>query len=122
MSKGKYRMLFSPNRRQQHGPKGPSAELFHAAASASMPAPSMVSHSVGCLTAPFEANAWLPKYVSSYNDPLYRFHQWQANLRILELSQIKSIPYVPPVHPFVERLIGTIRLEYLITCCSGRLQ
>ncbi len=55
---------------------------------------------------------WLPKYVSSYNDPLYRFHQWQANLRILELSQIKSIPYVPPVHPFVERLIGTIRLEY----------
>jgi len=38
---------------------------------------------------------WLPKYVSSYNDPLYRFHQWQANLRILELSQIKSIPYVP---------------------------
>jgi transposase InsO family protein len=54
----------------------------------------------------------LPKYVSSDNDPHYRFHQWQANLRILELPQIKSIPYVPLSHPFVERLIGTIRREY----------
>jgi hypothetical protein len=25
-------------------------------------------------------------------------------------------------HPFVDRLIGTIRREYSITCCSGRLQ
>jgi hypothetical protein len=50
---------------------------------------------------------WMPKYISSDNDPLYRFHQWQANLRILELPQIKSIPYVPLSHPFVERLIGT---------------
>jgi putative transposase len=23
---------------------------------------------------------WMPKYLSSDNDPLYRFHQWQANL------------------------------------------
>jgi putative transposase len=52
---------------------------------------------------------WLPKYLSSDNDPLYRFHQWQANLRILEVTEIKSIPYVPLSHPFVERLIGTIR-------------
>jgi putative transposase len=55
----------------------------------------------------------LPKYVSSDNDPLYRFHQWQANLRILEVTEIKSIPYVLLYHPFVERLIGTIRREYL---------
>jgi putative transposase len=55
----------------------------------------------------------LPKYVSSDNDPLYLFHQWQANLRVLEVAQIKSIPYVPLSHPFVERLIGTIRREYL---------
>ena len=39
---------------------------------------------------------WLPKYLSSDNDPLYRFHQWQANLRILEVTEVKSIPYVPP--------------------------
>ena len=56
---------------------------------------------------------WMPKYISSDNDPLYRFHQWQANLRTLEVTEIKSIPYVPLSHPFVERLIGTIRREYL---------
>jgi putative transposase len=56
---------------------------------------------------------WMSKYRSSDNDPLYRFHQWQANLRVLELTEIKSIPYVPLSHPFVERLIGTLRREYL---------
>jgi putative transposase len=56
---------------------------------------------------------WLPKYFSSDHDPLYRFHQWQANLRILEVTEIKTVPYVPLSHPFVERLIGTIRREYL---------
>jgi transposase InsO family protein len=34
-------------------------------------------------------------------------------LRILEVEEIKSIPYVPVSHPFVERLIGTIRREFL---------
>src|SRR5256884_9397842 len=56
---------------------------------------------------------WMSKYLSSDNDLLYRFHQWQANLRVLELTEIKSIPYVPLSHPFVERLIGTLRREYL---------
>jgi transposase InsO family protein len=55
----------------------------------------------------------LSKYLSSGNDPLYRFHQRQGNLRVLELTEIKSIPYVPLSHPFVERLIGTLRREYL---------
>jgi len=39
--------------------------------------------------------------------------RWLANLRLLEIEQIKSVPYVPVSHPFVERLIGTIRREYL---------
>jgi hypothetical protein len=56
---------------------------------------------------------WLPKYLSSDHDPHYKFHQWQANLRILEVTEIKTVPYVPLSHPFVERLIGTIRREYL---------
>ena len=55
----------------------------------------------------------MPKYLSSDHDPLYRFGQWQANLRILEVTEIKTVPYVPLSHPFVERLIGTIRREYL---------
>ena len=54
-----------------------------------------------------------PTYLSSDNDPLYRFHQWQANLRILDVEAIKTVPYVPLSHPFVERLIGTIRRECL---------
>ena len=55
----------------------------------------------------------IPKYLSSDNDPLYRFHQWQANLRVLGVTEVKTVPYVPLSHPFVERLIGTIRREYL---------
>jgi hypothetical protein len=55
----------------------------------------------------------MPKYLSSDHDPLYRFGQWQANLRILEVTEVKTVPYVPQSHPFVERLIGTIRREYL---------
>jgi transposase InsO family protein len=53
------------------------------------------------------------KYLSTDNDPLYRFHQWLANLRVLEVTEIKTVPYVPLSHPFVERLIGTLRRECL---------
>jgi len=52
-------------------------------------------------------------YVSSDHDPLYRFSQWQRNLRILEVQEIKTVPYAPLSHPCVERLIGTIRRECL---------
>jgi hypothetical protein len=33
----------------------------------------------------------LPKSLSSDHDPLYRFHQWGANLRILEVTEIKTV-------------------------------
>lgn len=62
--------------------------------------------------APYGSSA-LPKYLSSDHDPLYRFHQWKANLRVLEINEIKAVPYVPLSHPFVERLIGTVRREFL---------
>ena len=55
----------------------------------------------------------VPKYLSSDQDPLYRFQQWHANLRVLGVTEIKTVPYVPMSHPFVERLIGTIRRGYL---------
>ena len=57
--------------------------------------------------------AALPTYLSSDNDPLFEFHRWKANLRVLEIGEIKTVPSVPMSHPFVERLIGTIRREYL---------
>jgi hypothetical protein len=50
----------------------------------------------------------LSKYLSTDNDPLHRFHQWQANLRVLEVKEIKAVRYVPLSHPFAERLVGTL--------------
>jgi hypothetical protein len=35
------------------------------------------------------------------------------NLRILEIVEIKTVPHAPISHPFVERLIGTMRREFL---------
>jgi transposase InsO family protein len=55
----------------------------------------------------------LPKHLSTDHDPLFRFHRWLANLRVLEIAEVKSVPYTPVSHPFVERLIGTIRRELL---------
>ena len=54
-----------------------------------------------------------PHYISSDNDPLFQFHRWKANLRILEIEEVKSIPFTPISHPYVERVIGTIRRECL---------
>jgi putative transposase len=51
--------------------------------------------------------------MSSDNDPLFQYHRWKANLRVLEVEEIKSLPQVPMSHPFVERLIGSIRRELL---------
>ena len=59
------------------------------------------------------ASKGAPEYLSSDNDPLFLYHQWQANLRILGADEIKTVPYTPLSHPFVEQLIGTIRREFL---------
>jgi putative transposase len=55
----------------------------------------------------------LPKRLSSDHDPLFRFHRWRANLRILDIEELKSGSFVPRSHPFIEQLIGTLRREYL---------
>ena len=55
----------------------------------------------------------LPRRLISDNDPLFEFFRWQANLGILEIKAINSVPYIPISHPYIERLIGTIRREYL---------
>jgi putative transposase len=44
-----------------------------------------------------------PTYVSSDHDPLYRFGQWQRNLRIIDVQEIKTVPYVPLSHPLADR-------------------
>ena len=55
----------------------------------------------------------LPKYLSSDHDRLFQFHRWQANLRVLDVEEIKTVSYAPLSHPFVERLISAIRRECL---------
>jgi transposase InsO family protein len=57
-------------------------------------------------------NGW-PERLSSDNDPLFQYHRWKANLRVLNIEEIKSLPHVPMSHPFVERLIGSVRRELL---------
>lgn len=58
-------------------------------------------------------NKLLPKRISTDNDPLFLYRQWGANLRIAEIDEVKSVPYAPLSHPFVERVIGTMRREFL---------
>ena len=54
-----------------------------------------------------------PRHLSSDHDPLFEFHRWKANLRILGVTEIKTVPEVPLSHPFIERLVGTVRRELL---------
>src|SRR5215467_9064000 len=55
----------------------------------------------------------VPRHVSTDHDPVFEAHPWLANLRILEIDEIKTVPHIPLSHPFVERLIGTMRREFL---------
>lgn len=55
----------------------------------------------------------VPRHLSTDHDPVFEAHRWTANLRILEIDEIKTVPHVPLSHPFVERLIGTMRREFL---------
>jgi hypothetical protein len=42
-----------------------------------------------------------PRYLSTDHDPVFDAHHWTANLRILEIDAIKTVPHVPLSHPFV---------------------
>jgi transposase InsO family protein len=54
-----------------------------------------------------------PRHLSTDHDPLFEAYRWKANLRILEIDEVKTVPHVPVSHPFIERLIGTMRREFL---------
>ena len=59
------------------------------------------------------ARKTLANYLSSDNDPFFELHRWQANLRILGIKEIKTVPGTPTSHPFIERSIGLCRQEFL---------
>lgn len=63
-----------------------------------------------------------PRWLSTDHDPLFTHHRWHANLRILGIKEVKSVPYTPVSHPFVERAIGSVRREFLdqVLFWSGR--
>jgi transposase InsO family protein len=54
-----------------------------------------------------------PRHLSTDHDPVFEANRWTANLRILDIKEMKTVPHAPMSHPFVERLIGTIRREFL---------
>ncbi len=49
--------------------------------------------------------------MSPDNDLLFQYHQWQADLRVLHVEEVKSIPSTPTTHRLIERLIGTVSLR-----------
>lgn len=55
----------------------------------------------------------VPKRLSYDHDPLFEFQRWQTNVRILGIESVRSVPFSPVSHCFVERSIGTVRREYL---------
>src|SRR5215470_7198988 len=72
MVQRKYRLLFSPKQRRKPGPKGPTVDLIQPGVVDGLALCRMFKQAI--------RGAGLPKYLSSDHDPLYRFHQWKANL------------------------------------------
>ncbi len=54
----------------------------------------------------------MPRHLSSDHDPLFRFQRWLANLRILEIDEIKTIPCTPRSHAFIERKLDSYKVYY----------
>jgi putative transposase len=53
------------------------------------------------------------KLLSSDNDPLFEYWLWKTNLEaIYKIEELKSVPRTPWSHPFVERVIGTVRRDF----------
>ena len=77
------------------------------------PAPAMDGKALSRLFHQASSRHRILDSLSSDYDPVFRFYPWQANLRIIDIREVKTIPFVPVSHPFIDRLIGTIRREYL---------
>lgn len=55
----------------------------------------------------------IPNRISRDRDPLYKFEQWTRNLELVGIEQVFGPPYTPIANPFIERVIGTTRREFL---------
>jgi len=43
----------------------------------------------------------LPQRLSFDHDPLFEFQRWHANLRVLEIESVRSVPCTPVSHPLL---------------------
>ena len=48
-----------------------------------------------------------PIQSSSDQDPLFECQRWKANLRILGVKEVKTIPHVPLFHPWLSHRVGS---------------
>ncbi len=112
----KYRRLFSSSRRpKKPGPKGPSEALIRAIVELGVQRWAVDGSSLCRMFNHAVRGQGAPRHLSTDHDPLFEEHRWHAHLRVLEIDEIKTVPYVPISHPFVERLIGTMRRELRAT-------
>src|SRR2546426_9747869 len=66
-------------------------------------------HSALVATSPRNCNRVFRLISFSWKGPIYRARSGGLKLRVLDVKEIKTVPYAPLSHPFVGRLIGTIR-------------
>jgi len=52
-----------------------------------------------------------PRYLSSDNDPLFEYHRWKAHMRVLEIEEIKSVPYAPMSQDYVSYCTSLVRFD-----------
>ena len=118
----KYRLLYSAKRPRKPGPKGPEPELIKLVVEMKHRNSRMgfathagdVDGIAACrLFNQIQAGHSPPRRISTDHDPVFNHHRWHANLRVLGIVEVKTVPYVPLSHPFVERAIGSVRREYL---------
>jgi hypothetical protein len=113
----KYQWLFTPNTKKKPGPKGSSAELVEALVEMKRRNPrfgcrrifgfavharaldgATICRMLGQAVSGIEE---FPTALSTDHDPLFEFNRWKANLRVLVVRKIKSVPYAPMSHPFI---------------------
>jgi len=121
LKKRKYRLLYSNRGGRKPGPKGPTKEVIRAIVEMKQCNPrygcpriaqqvnlafgldidkNVVRRILAVHYKPEPGNSgqdW-PERISSDNDPLFQYDQWKANLRVLDIEEIKSVPYVPMSH------------------------
>jgi hypothetical protein len=62
----------------------------------------------------------IPHYLSSDNDPIFRYNRWQANLWIPGINEIKSIPAVVSGDSRIQR--AELSDYSWISHCNGLFQ